>query len=194
MGVLVCVQEAASHANNVALSSFLWLEEAIVLGVESALRLVLAGFGRPGSATGLLVVVCPMQEARDPKLRKIQHEMSSSLPGLLQEQNFTASFLSFHTGPAQWVLMWGWGREGSACLCGVEAPGSHEHLKRGQTSEGSQLEHFRRANGGGDCWSPWGGVSTGPCRLLPSQEPCGVLRCRRQGGVLMWGFRDPRGQ
>lgn len=102
----MCVQEAASHANNVALSSFLWLEEAIVLGVESAPWSVFAGFGRPGLATGLLVVLCPMEEARDPKLGKIQDEMPSSLPGLPWEQNFTASFLSFHTSPAQWVLMW----------------------------------------------------------------------------------------
>ena len=32
----MCVQEAASHANNVTLSSFLWLEEAIVLCVWTA--------------------------------------------------------------------------------------------------------------------------------------------------------------
>lgn len=33
MGVLTCVREAATHANDATLSSFLWLEEAIVPGV-----------------------------------------------------------------------------------------------------------------------------------------------------------------
>lgn len=46
------MQEAASHANNVTLSSSLWLEEPIVPGVDTALLLALSGFGRPGPATG----------------------------------------------------------------------------------------------------------------------------------------------
>lgn len=51
MGMLVCVQEAASHANNVTLSSSLWLEEPIVLDVDTALLLAFSGFGKPGLAT-----------------------------------------------------------------------------------------------------------------------------------------------
>lgn len=85
MGVFVWVQEAASHANKTALSNLLQLEEPLVLpaGQEPVLLLVLTGFGRPTSASGLLVVLCRMEEAKDPKLGKINNKTQSSPHRLL---------------------------------------------------------------------------------------------------------------
>lgn len=65
--------------------------------LASILLLALTDFGRPAPATGLLVVLCLMEEGRDLKLGKTNNKTPSS-PSSSCEQNFTASFLSCHAG------------------------------------------------------------------------------------------------
>ena len=104
-GVFVCAQEAASHANNTALSDFLRLQEPIVLCAWNPFCCWrIAGFGRPEPQALVSSWFCARQKQRGiPSLEKINDEIPSSPPSS-DKQDFRIAFLSLCVGTLNVVM------------------------------------------------------------------------------------------
>jgi len=101
----VCAQEAASHANNTALSDFLRLQEPIVLCAWNPFCCWrITGFGRPEPQALVSLWFCARQKKRGiPSLEKINDEIPSSPPSS-DKQDFRIAFLSLCVGTLNVVM------------------------------------------------------------------------------------------